>query len=180
MHNNPLAYIYLYNERKELDAVILQLDTSYGERRLWIRRNEQEPDRQKGPFCFRAKYDKDLQVSPYMPFDGTSFVLDTSDPCASEDGTVHLVVTMSQGTTPFMVTTVTPNGIPLDVPTSTLWDRLRFLWHWAWLCTPTAVVWRILSMAASIFAYNHKSIVLNERPEPIKTATPKHARTIEK
>lgn len=160
--------------------MIMQLDTSYGERRLWIGRNIRETQSKNSPYCFRAKFSKDLQISPFMPAEDTGFILDTSDPCSGTGESIRLMITSTHGTRTLMVTTVTPNGIPVDMASSSTWTRLKLLWKWGWVCTPTAVVWRILSNAARIFMFNHKSIQVQKRVEPLKTVTAKHARTVEK
>lgn len=180
MSNNPLSYWYLYDSHKRLNAVVMQLDTSYGERRLWLRRNTRDKPDNKGPYCFRAECNKDLQVSPFMPSEDTGFILDTSDPCDSKDGLIRLMITSTYGKRTLMVTTVTPDGAPLDVPSSSLWTRLIWLWRWWLVCTPAGVVWRILSNAYRIFIFNQENITVGKRVEPIKTVTAKHARTVEK
>ena len=180
LSNNPLSYWYLYDADKRLDAVVMQLDTSYGERRLWLRRNCREKPDNKGPFCFRADCNKDLQVSPFMPSEDTGFVLDTSDPCASKNGSIHLMITSTYGKKTLMVTTVTPDGVPLEIPSSSLSARIAWTWRWWLVCTPAGVVWRILSNAYRISLFNHEKIKVGTRVEPLKTVTAKHARTVEK
>lgn len=180
LSNNPLSYWYLYNSEKKLDAVVMQLDTSYGERRSWLRRNSRDNPDNKGPFCFQAFCNKDLQVSPFMPSEDTGFVLDTSDPCASKDGSFRLMITSTHGKRTLMATTVTPDDTSLEVATASTWTRLVWLWRWWLVCTPAGVVWRILSNAYRIFLFNHANIDVGKRVEPLKTVTAKHARTVEK
>jgi hypothetical protein len=70
----------LYDSKKELSAMIVQLQTSYGERRLWLTRNCQESGAKPGPYSFKGKFDKDLQISLFTPNEA-NYVIESSDPC---------------------------------------------------------------------------------------------------
>ncbi|VUC32371.1 unnamed protein product [Clonostachys rosea] len=179
-NNNPLAFWYLYNSDKELTALILQLDTSYGERRLWFVRNSLQKQAKGSPYCFQGKFVKDLQVSPFMPLGSdTSYIVDTSDPCASTNGRVNILITLKKGDKTLMTASVKPHSPSLDIPTASTWSSLIFLWKWWWVPMATVVTCRILGQAAKIYLTQRKKIKVQTREEPIKTVTAKPARTVE-
>ena len=116
--NNPLAFWYLYNTNKELTAMIVQLQTSYGERRLWLTRNSRKNASKNGRFCFRGEFKKDLQVSPFTPLEA-SYVIDSSDPCATPLKSLNIVVTLKKDSKAVMQAEVTSTR----PPTRTIWLR---------------------------------------------------------
>lgn len=178
--NNPLAFWYLYNSLKELTAIILQLDTSYGERRLWLVRNSLKQTSDGSPYCFQGKFVKDLQVSPFMPQDdSTSYIVDSSDPCSSKGGEVNILVTLKHGDRTLMVTSVKPDGSSLNAATASIWSSIAFMVKWWWVPISTVVTWRILSQAAKVYAAHRKKIVIAIRPEPIRTTTAPPASAVE-
>ena len=176
--NNPLAYWYLYDASKHLTAMILQLDTSYGDRRMWFVENTLPKD-YAGLYRFRGCFVKDLQVSPFMPLGQTTYQVDSTDPCDSKDDTVRILVKIKHGEETMMVTSVSPRGAPLDISTAGFSSALYFVLRWWWVPMSTVVVTRILSQAAKIYLRNRKAITLATRPEPPPTTVAKPARTPE-
>jgi DUF1365 family protein len=94
--NNPLAFWYLYDGERNLTAMIVQLQTSYGERRLWLTRNELPQSSGPGIHSFQGRFNKDLQVSPFTPT-SASYVIKSSDPCLAPLRELNIMVTLKQG-----------------------------------------------------------------------------------
>ena len=183
--DNPLGFWYLYSADKKLTAIITELNTSYGERRLWLVRQQlpekSSPDKvgATSPYVFRGRFHKDIHVSPFMPSTGW-YIVDTSDPCRPrKPGQLDILVTLaSPDNKPLMVTRVSSTAPALDVPRSSMRERISFLVGWWWVATCTVMTYRILSHAARI--YFLKATRYWTRPEPKKTALGKPARTVER
>ncbi len=183
--DNPLGFWYLYNADKKLTAIIPELNTSYGERRMWLVRQELSPtstsskENKKSPYSFRGRFTKDIHVSPFMPPSGW-YTVDTSDPCAPlKPGQLDILVTLtSPEGKPLMVTRVTSSQPGLDVPRASMLEKISFLARWWYVATCTVMTYRILSEAARI--YFMKSARYWTRREPEKTALGKSARTVER
>ena len=92
----PLSFWYLYSSEKKLTAMIVQLQTPYGERRLWLTRNLRTNHSDTSPYCFRGEFDKDLQISPFTPV-AASYVVESSDPCAEVLDKLKIMVTLKLG-----------------------------------------------------------------------------------
>ncbi|KAJ6127768.1 hypothetical protein N7471_008985 [Penicillium samsonianum] len=178
--NNPLSFWYLYNNRKELTAMIVQLQTSYGERRLWLTRNCRAGVPGNGPYFFQGKFDKDLQVSPFTPITA-SYIIDSSDPCAALLEKFKLMVTLKRGRETVINAVVNSTGPPLDAATASLGSSLLFLAKWWWVPMCSVVVFRILFKAAKIYlTHNEREPNIQTRAEPITTAIAKSARLSER
>lgn len=70
--------------------MIVQLQTSYGERRLWLVQNSQKDTQAKLPYCFKGKFEKDIQVSPFTP--STSYIIRSSDPCSAPLSGLNIMI----------------------------------------------------------------------------------------
>lgn len=178
---NPLSFYYLYTAEKELGAMIVQLDTSYVTRRLWFARNCREPGTSKGPYTFRCKFEKDLQISPFTPVSGASYVIDSSDPLASPDGHANLLINLKKGNTSIMLGRVTTTSEPLDIASASYGSRLLFLMKWWYIPTGGFVAFRILKEAARIYLTQPmENLDVQTRAEQIKTSIAKHSRISER
>ncbi|KAJ6118896.1 hypothetical protein N7471_013516 [Penicillium samsonianum] len=178
--NNPLSFWYLYNTRRELTAMIVQLQTSYGERRLWLTRNCRMEAPRNGPYCFKGKFDKDLQVSPFTPI-AASYVIDSSDPCAAPLDKLKIMVTLKKGRETVVNAVVNSTCPPLDAVSASLGSSLLFLVKWWWVPMCSVVVFRILFKAAKIYlTHNEKELNIQTRAEPTTNAIAKSARLSER
>lgn len=179
--DNPLGFWYLYTADRELTAIIPELNTSYGERRMWlvrqtIDRKSEAGTKRKSPYVFRGHFGKDIHVSPFMPLRG-GYTIDTSDPCASSTNQLDILVTLTKPEGgPLIVTRVTSSAPGLDASTASAWTKASFLARWALIPTTMVMTSRILFQAARIYL---KAPRFWSRPEPIKTALGKPARKVE-
>jgi DUF1365 family protein len=180
--DNPLGFWYLYTANKELTAIIPELNTSYGERRMWLVRQLRTPkpdstSKKPSLYTFRGHFEKDIHVSPFMPSSG-AYTIDTSDPCASSSNKLEILVTLTKPEGgPLILTRVSSTGSGLDVSAASMWEKLSFLARWCYVPTTTVMTYRILSQAARIYT---KAPRVWKRPEPKKTALGKPARAVER
>lgn len=160
--------------------MIVQLQTSYGERRLWLTKNCQENSSGVGPYCFKGKFEKDLQVSPFTHLTA-SYVIKSSDPCAAPLDQLKIMVTLKKGDETIIHAIVNSTDPPLDAATASPSSSLLFLFKWWWVPMCAVVVFRILSKAARIYlTHNDEELNIQTRAEPIKTAIAKPARVSER
>ncbi|KAJ5640319.1 DUF1365-domain-containing protein [Penicillium longicatenatum] len=160
--------------------MIVQLQTSYGERRLWLTRNSRKNALDTGRFCFRGEFKKDLQVSPFTPLEA-SYVIDSSDPCALPLRNINIMVTLKKGSKAVMQAEVTSIRPPLDAATASLGSSMLFLLNWWWVPMCTVVVFRILFKASKIYLlHTKKELDIQTRAEPMKTSIAKSARLSER
>lgn len=67
--------------------MIVQLQMSYGERWLWLTRNCRASAPGNGPYCFKGKFDKDLQASTFTQVQAYGHIENrerNSDQCRSQ------------------------------------------------------------------------------------------------
>ena len=160
--------------------MIVQLQTSYGERRLWFTRNCRKNCSGGNPYCFRGKFDKDLQVSPFTPL-RARYVIDSSDPCAAPLKKLKIMVTLKQENKTVMHAVVNSTAPPLDAATASLGSSVIFLVKWWWVPMCAVVVFRILSKAAKIYlTHSDNELNIQRRAEPLRTAIAKSARLSER
>jgi len=178
-----LGFWYLYTTDRELTAIVPELNTSYGERRMWLVRQVLEPKLEskksrKSPYTFRGHFGKDVHVSPFMPSAGGGYTIDTCDPCASSSNQLDILVTLTKAEGgPLLVTRVTSSSPGLDASIASMWEKLAFLARWCYVPTTTVMTYRILSQAARIYLKAPRVWI---RPEPIKIALGKPARADER
>ncbi|KAJ5898760.1 DUF1365-domain-containing protein [Penicillium taxi] len=173
---NPLSFYYLYTPEKKLGAMIIQLDTSYVTRRLWFARNCREEGSKSGPFTFRCKFEKDLQISPFMPVSGANYVIDSSDPLASPNNHANLLINLRNGNESFMLGRVTTISEPLVVEEASFGSRLLFLAKWWYIPTGGFIAFRILREAARIYLKQPKeNLNIQTRTEQSTTSIARYA-----
>ncbi|KAJ6027427.1 uncharacterized protein N7446_003979 [Penicillium canescens] len=160
--------------------MIVQLQTSYGERRLWLTRNCLPTTAGNGPYTFQEKFNKDLQVSPFTPT-MASYVINSSDPCAAPLNKLKIMVTLKGENETIMHGVVNSTGLPLDAATASLGSSMHFLMSWWWVPMCSVVVFRLLCKAAKIYlTHNDKELNIQTRAEPTTTAISKSAQLSER
>jgi hypothetical protein len=159
--------------------MIVQLQTSYGERRLWLTRNCRKNESGNDIYCFQGKFDKDLQDSPFTPL-RASYVIGSSDPCAAPLDKLKTMVTLKHRKKTVMHAVVNSTLPPLDAATASLGSSVLFLMKWWWVPMCAVVVFRILSKAAKIYLpHSDNELNIQTRAEPVRTAIAKSARLSE-
>ncbi len=114
---NPVSFWYLYDDDIRLKAMILEVNNTFGERRMYLMREEDSDDDELGQVAarekeillaelpglverrtkkFKSKWDKDFHVSPFNDREGI-YSLTAIDPFANgiEEGNINNVITLS-------------------------------------------------------------------------------------
>ncbi|EPE04995.1 cyclopropane-fatty-acyl-phospholipid synthase [Ophiostoma piceae UAMH 11346] len=175
-HFNPVSFWYLYDADKTLAAMILEVNNTFGERRMYfLSREESGSEAKDSPQLFKQKWPKDLHVSPFNSRKG-SYELLANDPLApSMQGTGPLsakIVLRSSSDHSKIVACLASERRPADSTSPhafdpeamSLWQRIRFLAGWWWVGFATFP--RIVRQAGILFF--SKKLHVWFRPEPLE------------
>ncbi|PGH14618.1 hypothetical protein AJ79_02953 [Helicocarpus griseus UAMH5409] len=175
---NPLGFWYLYSAEKKLTAIIVELNTSFNERRLWLVRATPGYQPKNGPYVFRGEFDKDAFVSPFMPLSPCGYIINMSDPCANENNEIDILITLrkKEGGS-LMVTRVISTAPGLNASTASMWEKLKFIARWCYVPSATTTTYRILSQAARIYTKAPRTYA---RPEACTKVLGRPARAVER
>ncbi|GAB1313886.1 hypothetical protein MFIFM68171_04096 [Madurella fahalii] len=200
-HFNPVSFWYLYDADSCLAAMILEVNNTFDERRMYFltpeytdsKRTDYSTNHQtnateetKNPrkisplqANLTRSWPKDFHVSPFNSRKG-SYTLTASDPlCPSMQGkgplsnTINLI--SSKGHCK-LVATLSQEGAALDPCDMTRYQKFRFLASWWWVGFLTFP--RILKEAFPLF-FRHKLHVWY-RPEPLKDSIGRRADSTER
>ncbi|KAK4121120.1 hypothetical protein N657DRAFT_624221 [Parathielavia appendiculata] len=183
---NPVSFWYLYDADKRLAAMILEVNNTSDERRMYFltagdnkvgqddgrqqtEANQGKRSPQPSGYCrpaFTQSWPKDFHVSPFNSRKG-SYMVTASDPlspCTHDKGSISVTITLlSSKGQPKIVSSLTAEGPPIDPCTMAAMQKLRFLaswWHVGLLTFP-----RILLEAARLLL--HHKLRVWPRPEPL-------------
>ncbi|CAK7220476.1 hypothetical protein SBRCBS47491_004201 [Sporothrix bragantina] len=193
-HFNPISFWYLYDEGKTLAAMVLEVNNTFGERRMYYLKPEKVPEgREKaGDILFKQTWPKDFHVSPFNSRKG-SYELLANDPLAPNmEGTGPITATVilrSSHTHSKIVARLlserrekkNDNGIPVaihsqDPAAMNIWHKTKFLAAWWWVGFATFP--RILKHAGILFM--KKRLHVWFRPEPLAQSMGRLADATEK
>ncbi|KAI1462842.1 hypothetical protein F4805DRAFT_11569 [Annulohypoxylon moriforme] len=195
-HFNPVSFWYLYSAEKRLAAIILEVNNTFDERRMYFltidntaelaeasdsdsltgstkerRFNDQKP--------IRRTWKKDFHVSPFNSRKGAYSVV-AYDPLAPNmegrgpiNCTINLISSKEHAK---LVARIFSDGDAVDPTKMTPFQKFRFLISWWWVGFVTFP--RIVKEAALLFF--KRSLHVWYRPEPLKTSIGRHADTIER
>ncbi|OTB15002.1 hypothetical protein K445DRAFT_75422 [Daldinia sp. EC12] len=194
-HFNPVSFWYLYSADKHLTAIILEVNNTFDERRMYFLTTEntiesleasknnpigevwsaQEVDH---PNPLRQTWPKDFHVSPFNSRKGT-YSLAAHDPLLpSMDGhgpinnTINL---MSSKNHTKLIARILSEGDAIDPSKMTFFQKFKFLYSWWWVGFVTFP--RIVKEATVLFF--QRKLHVWYRPEPLKTSIGRHADKIE-
>ncbi|KIH94162.1 hypothetical protein SPBR_05750 [Sporothrix brasiliensis 5110] len=178
-HFNPISFWYLYNANKTLAAMVLEVNNTFGERRMYYLTPETKPEVTVSGSCneqeartFRQTWPKDFHVSPFNSRKG-SYQLRANDPLGPQmrgkgpiAATIVLRTSDAQGK--IVAGLHSEPGKPvelqsLDPAAMTLWQKAKFLAAWWWVGFGTFP--RILTHACILFF--KKGLHVWFRPEPL-------------
>ncbi|KAL8913412.1 MAG: hypothetical protein Q9172_007288 [Xanthocarpia lactea] len=170
---NPVSFWYLYNDQKELGAMILEVNNTFDERRLYFLKGtpsvKPEEERLKDPPSGRFKdtWPKDFHVSPFNSRKG-SYKLTAYDPFSPHlcgtgmiDNTINLTSSKSHAK---LVARVFSTKASSDPATFGYWAGLRFVAAWWWVGFVTFP--RIVREAGKLFF--RRKLHVWYRPEVLK------------
>ncbi|RNJ53866.1 hypothetical protein D7B24_001274 [Verticillium nonalfalfae] len=178
---NPVSFWYLYTTDKTLAAMILEVNNTFGERRMYFlamdERVADEPDTNTSRLS--KSWPKDFHVSPFNSRKG-SYSLQIHDMLSSNsnkpgrlDGTITL---KSSKDHPKIVARLFQEGDPVDPTTASLATKLMFLLSWWWVGFVTFP--RIVKEAGRLFF--RRKLHVWFRPEPLKDSMGRVADTTER
>ncbi|KLU86473.1 hypothetical protein MAPG_05485 [Magnaporthiopsis poae ATCC 64411] len=169
-HFNPVSFWYLYGPNNEMAAMILEVNNTFGERRMYfLLPTAPDPDVvDRQPLTrLRQKWPKDFHVSPFNSRKG-SYTLDAHDvlaPGMHGTGNIDItVVLQSSKTYGKLVAKIFSDGPSIDPTQLDLWQRTIFLVRWWWVGFVTFP--RIVKEAGVLFFMRRLHVWF--RPEPLK------------
>ncbi|KAJ9156412.1 Cyclopropane-fatty-acyl-phospholipid synthase [Pleurostoma richardsiae] len=197
-HFNPVSFWYLYGPDMSLDAMILEVNNTFSERRMYFLTPEVAPAGQTdvnsptkaavqasekaigdGLRAFKQAWPKDFHVSPFNSRKG-SYSLSANDPLkAISEGKspINIMITLvSSKDHAKLVTRLVADGPPIDPLTMRFWQKCKFLISWCWVGFATFP--RIVKQAAVL--YFGKNLHVWYRPEPLKESLGREADTTER
>ncbi|KAL8972772.1 MAG: hypothetical protein Q9197_002628 [Variospora fuerteventurae] len=163
---NPVSFWYLYNEEKQLRAMILEVNNTFDERRMYFLKDTIMKDFDESWTViehprskFKDTWPKDFHVSPFNSRKG-SYALSAQDPFSA-----HLNDTCK------LIARVFSDQPSIDPTTLGAWARLRFIASWWWVGFVTFP--RIVREAGNLFF--RRKLHVWYRPEVSKESIGRHA-----
>lgn len=194
-----MSFWYLYDQTKALDAVICEVNNTFGERRMYLLTRD-EPQKQLGHLSsargpadgseaqehgpnaasrFQQTFRKDFHVSPFNSRKG-SYSIKASDPLGPGlrglrqfDTTLTL---RSSENHPKIVARLFSPGAPLEPARMMPLDKLKLILGWGWVGLLTFP--RIIREAAALWFARGLHVWL--RPEPLSSSISRRATAAEK
>lgn len=170
---NPVSFWYLYSENKHLTAMILEVNNTFDERRMYFLSpqtslmgtdNYQNRSFAASDSCFKGSWAKDFHVSPFNSREGSySIVARHILPFINNDiGRLsnRITLTSSEGHKKLVAQAFSTRPV-IDPATLSMIDLIRLVVRWSW--TGFATFPRILRQAFTL--YFKKRLVVWFRPE---------------
>lgn len=156
---NPVSFWYLYSKSYELGAMILEVNNTFDERRLYFLQSTHGGSDPSSQINFKAVWRKDFHVSPFNDRDGTYSVM-VKDPL--KHGRVDNTIVLRSHTGEAKVVArvfSTTRGINSDLMSPLQKTYFLLRWCWSGFLTHT----RILKEARVLWV---KNLQVFYRPEP--------------
>ncbi|TIA13664.1 hypothetical protein D6C81_07076 [Aureobasidium pullulans] len=142
---NPVSFWYIYDSSRKLTMMVLEVNNTFGERRLYLLKAEEKASDESVPDGFEAPakatkftnaWVKDFHVSPFNSRKGT-YSLTAADPVAAlKTGSKvldNVVVLNSSKAHAKLVARVYSDGDHMDPATMSTSQALRLLASWFWV-----------------------------------------------
>ncbi|KAK5057501.1 hypothetical protein LTR84_011501 [Exophiala bonariae] len=160
---NPVSFWYLYDANKGLAAMILEVNNTFDERRMYFLPRHDLADAQTST-RFVQQWGKDFHVSPFNDREG-SYSLSAVDPFESHHQIDNNIVLSSEDGKPKVIARVYSTKPGLIPASMSAFDTISFLARWGWVGFMTNP--RILREARVLWA---KGLQVFYRPEVMKTS----------
>lgn len=160
---NPISFWYLYDRDCQLSAMILEVNNTFDERRMYLL---QRPENVKSGDTFASEWDKDFHVSPFNDRDGSYSV--TVRDLMHSTGEVMVdnnIVLRSNESKPKIVARIFSTQNAIETTSMTMLERLTFVAKWWWVGFMTNP--RILREARILWV---KKLQVFYRPEVLRTS----------
>lgn len=154
---NPVSFWYLFSKDYNLNAMILEVNNTFGERRMYFMDQDNiiptsNTDGQAMNMLkkFKNSWAKDFHVSPFNSRKG-SYSLVADDPFSVAGGiNINNIITLqSSKDHAKLVARLFSTGSYIDPFTMTTWSTLRFILSWWWVGLVTFP--RIVKEAAKLY-----------------------------
>ncbi|KAK0635555.1 hypothetical protein B0T17DRAFT_481508 [Bombardia bombarda] len=185
-HFNPVSFWYLYDAEKYLAAMILEVNNTFDERRMYFLTPDgktieqaKNPQQNAAPRAtLKQSWPKDFHVSPFNSRKG-SYTLTASDPLSpfmQGTGPITNSITLasSKGHGK-LVARLIPDGDAIDPLTISAYYKFWFLASWWWVGLVTFP--RIVYEAGLLFFRRNLHVWF--RPEPLKDTIGRNADSTE-
>lgn len=165
---NPVSFWYLYDSDTRLKYMILEVNNTFGERRMYLLRPDDakhdsgvdiaapaqsDPEDTTKKLVFAETWEKDFHVSPFNSRKG-SYSLRATDPLAAYEETGHInidstIVLRSSKDSAKIVARVMSEGDPRDASTMSTVDKVKFILAWCWVgfATLPRIVWEAAKLS---------------------------------
>ena len=166
---NPVSFWYLYDSTPSLAAMILEVNNTFDERRMYLMERKATPNEVLGPAVkFAQEWPKDFHVSPFNDRGG-AYSVQSTDPFNSSINGLHkidnnIVLTSTDGK-PKLVARVFSTESGIDARTINTWNAFHFVLRWWWVGFMTNP--RILKEARTLWA---KKLQVYYRPEVLSSS----------
>ncbi|ORY65448.1 uncharacterized protein BCR38DRAFT_457599 [Pseudomassariella vexata] len=192
-HFNPVSFWYLYSTEKDMTAVILEVNNTFDERRMYFLPSSESSikalddvevtssnmpawngPKKTSPKPLRRAWPKDFHVSPFNSRKG-DYSLVSHDPLAPSmegNGSIDSTINLSSSKEHTkLVARIISEGPALDPGTMSAWQKLKFLSAWWWVGFVTFP--RIVKEAGALFF--KRKLHVWYRPEPLKQSMGRRA-----
>ena len=167
---NPVSFWYLYNDAEFLEAMVVEVNNTFDERRMYFMpgATEDVPALTRENRHFKHRWEKDFHVSPFNSRDG-SYTIQATNPLADADaGNISVdcnIILRSTDQKKKLIARVFSSQPALDAVSMTRWQTLAFVFEWWWVGLMTNP--RILREARILWV---KKLQLYYRPEVLQTS----------
>ncbi|KAI1850716.1 hypothetical protein JX266_003998 [Neoarthrinium moseri] len=185
-HFNPISFWYLYSAERDMTAMVLEVNNTFGERRMYFLTSSDAAERiikgpsvpdtggledktRRGPASstLRQAWPKDFHVSPFNSRKG-GYSLVARDPFApmlEGVGRINNTINMSSSKShPKLTARIFSEGDAIDPLSMGMWQKLKFLTAWWWVGFVTFP--RIVKEAGVLFF--KRKLHVWYRPEPLR------------
>ncbi|KAI7343982.1 DUF1365-domain-containing protein [Hortaea werneckii] len=158
---NPVSFWYIYDSDTALKYMILEVNNTFDERRMYLLRADSAATEEKNNnnnksgrhLVFSETWSKDFHVSPFNSRKG-SYSLRAVDPLAAYEETGQMridttIVLRSSDEHPKIVARIYSDGKPKDPATISSWEAAKFIAAWCWVGFATFP--RIVKEATMLF-----------------------------
>ena len=172
---NPVSFWYLYTSNMHLQAMILEVNNTFDERRMYFMKNgsgDEVKDAQEhleNPRVaqFTHSWPKDFHVSPFNSRRGSySLVVHDLFTSPNEPHVNNTITLRSSKEHAKLVARIVSTGDPIDPSKMYFFERVRFVMSWCWVGFVTYP--RIVKEAGKLFF--RRKLHVWFRPEVVRTS----------
>jgi uncharacterized protein DUF1365 len=177
---NPVSFWYIYDQFDSLTMMILEVNNTFDERRLYLVKASENPSSDRDlQLRLKHHWAKDFHVSPFNSRKGT-YSFTASNPYSKGQyqypGIDNNIVLVSSKNHSKLVTRLFSDDSPISSQEVGPSDNIALIFQWCWLGLFTFP--RILKEASLLFFWRHLHVWL--RPEVQKTSIGRRATAAER